>query len=179
MKSKVYRHKGKTYVKIEFEVQEEKHFDKDEMQARLNRTLPWLKEHLVGWADFDQQFTITLFCDALKALALGLKRWDNCTMSDRNYKRCLHASEKLRKAYDAHTCDDKSYQRLSDANPIKWGKIKGQPKFMQMYHDYSPKGQDYHDKMWKLINKRTEKVIADNKKEAWEFIHKYIEHFWD
>jgi len=88
----------------------------------------------------------------------------------------MTAAKQLRKAYADEGYNDKSYRYLSKKNPIRFVKLKSGNS--QMTHDYS-KTEEYYTKMFKVINKR----IADNEKkaklEAWLYINKYIQHFWD
>ncbi len=140
------------------------------------RNVKFFWPHILGMKDFDSSYQIDLFCDSLEYLARGLKRWDNCVGSDRNYKRCMTAAKQLRKAYADEGHNDKSYRYLSKKNPIRFVKLNN--GHSQMTHDYS-KTEEYYTKMFKVINKR----IADNEKkaklEAWTYIYKYIQHWWE
>ncbi len=140
------------------------------------RNVKFFWPHVLTMKDFDSHYQIQLFCDSLEYLAKGLKRWDNCVGSDRNYKRCMTAAKQLRKAYADDSYNDKSYKALTRANPIRWIKLKS--GCSQMTHDYK-KTEEYYTKMFKVINKRTSESEARSKKEAWEYINKYIQHFWD
>lgn len=183
---KVHRYAGKVKVKITFEVQEDKHFDIDEMRARLDRTAPWLVEHLYSWADFDHCFTINIFIDSLYNLGKGLLRWNNCASSQKNGRRCLAAAAMLKKAYNYETYKDKSYQNWAEGNSHWWRKLKGNKQGLsQMMTDYT-KGnamgmdkQEYSNKMWNIIHNRQKRVEESLKREVWEYIHKYLEHWWD
>ena len=106
---KVWRTKGVTKVRLEFTVDEDKYFKKDEIEARLALTSKWLAKHLVTFADFDQAYTLDLLEDALNALGEGLGRWDNCLHSERNAKRAKTAARMLKNAYNFESCKDKSY----------------------------------------------------------------------
>lgn len=183
---KVHRYGGKVKVKITFEVNEDRYFDKDEMKARMDHTAPWLVEHLYSWADFDQVFSINLFVDALHNLGKGLLRWDNHTNALKCGRRCLAASAMLKKAYSFEAYNDKSYQNWSSRNKLWWKKLRGTKQGLsQMMTDHlkdNAMGMDkeeYSSKMWKLIHERQKPVEAAMKKDAWDFIHKYIEHWWD
>lgn len=186
MNIKVHRYGGKVKVKITFEVNEDRWFDKDEIKARIERTAPWMVEHLYSWADFDQAYSINLFVDALHNLGKGLLRWNNHTNALKDGRRCLAAAGMLKKAYNYKSYDDKSYINWQKNNSIWWKKLKGTKcGLMQMVTEHPSEnamGMDkevYSDKMWKLIHKRQTKVEEEMKKEAWEFIHKYISHWWD
>lgn len=142
----------------------------------IYRNVVFFWPHILKYRDFDYHYSVELFCDSLEHLAHGLKRWDNCVGSDRNYRRCMTAAKQLRKAYADESSQDKSYMALAKVNPIKWIPLKG--GMSQMAHDYK-KTEDYYSKMFKVINKRTQTSEAALKKEAWEYIHKYIQHWWD
>lgn len=184
LKTKVYRHNGKVKIKIEFEVEEDKkYFDKDEMKARLDRTTPWMLEHLYSWADFDQCYSINLFQESLYYLGKGLLRWDNCISSTKNGRRCLAAAKMLERAYNSCMTEDKSYENWSDRHKLRWVPLKnGMSRMARDQLCDNAMGMDreeYSSKMWEVIHERTKKIEAVRKKEVWEFIHKYIEYFWD
>ncbi len=132
--------------------------------------------HIIHMRNWDNSYQITLFCDSLNYLAEGLKNGHHLN-AEKQYKRCLFASAQLYRAYDAHVINDKSYQKLSKNNPIKFVTLKSGHSLMT--HDYGIRGEEYYSKMFKLIHKRQEKVIEQNKKEAWEYINKHIESFWE
>ncbi len=140
------------------------------------KNLKFFMPHIIHMRDWDQSYQIELFCDGLEYLAKGLKSNVHHINSGKYSKRCLFASARLRKAYSANACDDKSYLALSKANPIKFVSLGN--GCSQMIHDYGPRGKEYYSKMFKLIHERQEKVIGLEKKEAWLYIHKYIEHWW-
>jgi hypothetical protein len=140
------------------------------------RNVRFFWPHILHMKDFDSHYQIQLFCDSLEYLARGLKRWNHCVGSDRNYKRCMTASKQLRKAYADESYKDKSYRALSNANPVRFVKLGN--GFSQMTHDYK-KTEEYYTKMFKVINKRTSEAEKRAKKEAWDYIHKYIQSFWD
>ncbi len=140
------------------------------------RNVKFFWPHILKMKDFDSHYQIQLFCDSLEYLARGLKRWDNCISSDTNYKRCMTAAKQLRKAYADEGYNDKSYVALSKANPIRWVKLNSGNS--QMTHDYK-KTEEYYSKMFKVINKRIQDSEKRAKEEAWLYIHKHIQHWWD
>ena len=88
----------------------------------------------------------------------------------------MTAAKQLRKAYEDNGHNDKSYMALSKANPIRMVKINS--GYSQMTHDYS-KTEEYYSKMFTVINKRTSATEKRAKKEAWEYINKHIQSWWD
>ncbi len=133
--------------------------------------------HIRDMRDWDSFYQINLFCDGLEYLAQGLKQHDHCVNSDRHYKRCLFAAKRLRAAYDDRAHEDKSYKRLSDKNPIKFVKCaNGRGSIMT--HDYH-NTEEYYEKMFKLIHKRTEATMAAEKAASWAYINKHIQSWWD
>lgn len=157
---KVHRYGGKTKIQITFEVNEDKHFDIDEMRARMDRTAPWLVEHLYSWADFDHSYSVNLFVDALHNLGKGLLRWNNGVSSERNGRRCLAAAAMFKKAYSFESWNDKSYENWSSRRKNRWKALKGTKGMSQMVTDHikdNAMGMDkkeYSDKMWKIIHRR-------------------------
>lgn len=132
--------------------------------------------HMKNMRDFSYNYQITLFCDSLEYLAKGLKRANHCVSSEKNYRRCLFAARQLRNAYNEGGVS-KSYQRLSEANPIKWVPLEN--GMVQMCHDYSPRGEEYYIKMFKLIVKKEAEISKARKQDAWDYLNKHIESFWD
>ena len=142
----------------------------------LYRNVVFFWPHIRNYRDFDYRYSLDLFCDSLEHLAHGLKRWDNCLSSERNYKRCLFAAKQLRSAYADEGYNDKSYRSLSNLNPIKWTPLDN--GMTQMGHDYSV-SEEYYTKMFKVITKRTNNSEKEAKERAWAYVHKYIQTWWD
>ncbi len=132
--------------------------------------------HIRHMRDWDSSYQISLFCDSLEYLANGLRRHDNCLHSQRHYRRCLFAAKRLRNAYDDRSYNDKSYVSLSKKNPIRFVKIDN--GMSQMTHDYS-NTKEYYNKMFKVIHKRTEAAMKAEKADAWAYINKHIQSWWD
>lgn len=180
---KVHRYKGKVKVNITFEVNETRDFDKGEIRARLERTAPWMLEHLYSWADFDHSYSINLFIDALHNLGKGLKRWNNHVNADKCYKRCMAAAAMLKKAYNYHAWEDASYKNHMKRTAHRWGKFRKGLSQMHSDHLYDnamgmPR-EEYETKMFHVIHKRQKREEEHMRQEAWAFIHKHIESWWD
>ena len=194
LESKVYRHKQKTFVSIKYELEPQDPScewsvknveDVKEHQARLNRNLEWMGKHLTAWADFDQAYTLDLFCDSLRHLGKGLLRWDNCVHSVRNGRRALFAAHLIDKAYNYESHLDKSYKSWSKRCPSRWVRLKSPKGCSQMVHDYpytNAMGMDkeaYSHKMWKVIHDRQEKIERDMQDSAWKYLQQHIRSMWD
>lgn len=185
IKKKVYRHAGKTYVDIKLEVDESQWHEKEEMQARLDRSLPWMADHLTNWADFDYSYTLNVFIDSLYALGQGLIRWDNASNAQRNGRRAMTAARMLKKAYNYETYLDKSYINWSKRSIDKTRPYKGHKGMIEMFaeHPYdNAMGMEpllYSSKMLKIIFNRQRKTESNMKKDAWNYVNKYICTFWD
>ncbi len=183
---KAHRYAKKTYIDIRIEVELDKWDDFNSLKKRLNINLPWMADHICQWGDYDHAYSIQLFVDSLQALGRGLLRWNNVVGSLRNGRRALTAAGMLKRAYEYESWEDASYKNWSARNrhihvPIK---IKGQRFYeMQTLHDYSNAmnmdREKYADKMWKIIHNRQKIVEAQMKIDAWTYIQKHIESFWD
>ena len=136
-----------------------------------------LVPHIIKMRDFDYSYQLNLFCDSLEYLAKGLERYDHCLHSQRNYRRCLFAARRLRKAYDDEAYDDKSYKKLLRSNPFKFVKSENH-NFSILTHDYAI-SKDYYDKMIRVIYKRQKNTAEARKQDAWNYLNKYIKTFWD
>lgn len=142
----------------------------------IYRNFKFFWPHIINYRNWDSHYTITLLCDSLDDLAKGIK--DGCHVNaEKCYRRCKTAAGMLRNAYDdVGFLKDKSYMYL-------WK--KNRPKFEKLDNGYSVltreygNTEEYYNKMYKLISDRLTKVEKERKKEAWEYLHKYVEQFWD
>lgn len=182
LKTKVHRYGGKTIATLQFEVEEDRHNTKEEIQHRLERNAPWMAYHLINWADFDHSYSIELFIDSLKHLGKGLIRWNNAFHAKRNGRKALQAAAMLERAYNYHSSDDVSYKNWANRCPVWWKKIKSGSRMMRDYpydNAMNMDREEYSDKMFIIIINRQRKQEETLKKEAWEFTHKHIEKWWD
>ncbi len=143
----------------------------------IHKNIKFFWPHIKHMRDWDSSYQIYLFCDSLEYLAQGLKNHDNCLHSLRHYRRCLFAAKRLRNAYDDKAHEDKSYQRLSMRNPIRFVKLSN-GRGSQMTHDYG-NTEEYYTKMFKVIHKRTEASMKAEKEATWMYINKHIQSWWD
>lgn len=132
--------------------------------------------HIIKMRDWDSGYQIRLFASSLKYLANGIKQQGHLKQCDRIYKRCLIASELLTKAYNFEPWTDTSYRYQSDRNPIVFKPLDN--GHTELTHEYAV-SKNYYSKMSKVINKRLNNQERNLKKDAWGYINKYIEYFWD
>lgn len=126
-----------------------------------------------GWRPWDSHYTITVLVELLKAQAPCLKSGLH-VRRDQVYRRCMAAAGKLDKAYSKDM--DKTIVYLLQKNswytePISDGMFSMKTKYITDKRIY--------DGMYEAARKRSEKEEQEAKKEAWEYLNKYIEHFWD
>ncbi len=183
---KAHRYAKKTFVNIQIEVELEKWDDLDSLKKRVNLNIPWMADHICHFGDYDYSYAVSMFVDSLQALGRGLLRWNNVVGSLRNGRRALTAAGMLKRAYGYESWEDVSYKNWSARNrhvhiPIQVKKHKYYQMKTLHEHD-NAMGMDreeYADKMWRLIHNRQKKVEAQMKIDAWAYIQKYIEHWWD
>ena len=125
------------------------------------------------WRPWDYHYTITALIVLLKKQAKCLKDNDNHLGSQKTARRCYTAAGLLDKAYNWEV--DKSLIYLMNKNP--WYTIKRKACY-EMKTRYITDKKIY-DGMYKVARERSNKAEAAAKKEAWEYLHKYIEHFWN
>lgn len=190
---KAHRYAKKTYINIRIEVELDKWDDFDSLKSRVVQNVPWMADHICQWGDYDHSYSIQLFIDSLQALGRGLLRWNNAVGSERNGRRALTAAAMLKRAYNYESWEDKSYLNWSARSkhlhiPISAkGNVvlKKYAKYFQMktVHTFSnAMGMDkeeYADKMWRIIHDRQKITEANLKIDAWVYIQKHIESFWD
>lgn len=126
-----------------------------------------------GWRPWDSHYTITVLIKLLKAQAPCLKNGLN-VRSEEVYRRCMTAAGKLDKAYNMDM--DKTILYLLEKN--RWYTEDTGNGLYEMKTNYITDKRIY-DGMYKVARKRSDKAEAQAKKEAWAYLHKYIEHFWD
>lgn len=141
------------------------------------KNLKFFWTHIINMRDWDSSYQLDLFCDSLEYLAKGLKNHGNHVNSMKYYKRCLFATRRLKKAYNAEVYNYKSYQKLVYCNPAYF--TKEEAGLCRLVHNYGPRGEEYYTKMFKLINNKYTKIIEKEKKDAWIYLHKYFESYWD
>jgi hypothetical protein len=126
---------------------------------------------------FPQWWEIKIFLKNLPQLmSTSFKKYKDF----KRYKRCLFASELLRRAYCENEFDDISYKNWRKNNKIVFNKINEgvyKDAFEMGYIRKYP--EEYSERMYKVITKRLKATSKNRKKEAWEYIHKHIESWWD
>lgn len=188
IKKKVYKYKGVQKVKIEFDVVYDNKNDVYESK-HLNDTLKhneWILTHYAQWRRWDHYYTIDMFKDSLYNLGVGIKDgW--CVSSKKNGIRALTAACMLDKAY-LNEPVDKSYNNHFRRTKYRWGEVIKDKHFGKV-HQWEPKylysnamglpPEEYERKMFKVIYERQKKTEEANKNALWQYIRKYIEHWWD
>jgi hypothetical protein len=184
IKSKVYNHKGETFVELKYSLGPSKNNDIKECKTRLDVN-EWLLPFLTGWADFDYHFTLDLLIASLKALGKGLYFWNNVVGAERNAKRCYTAAALLKQAY---TCDlhpefrDKAWEIYFKRHPISYkkkDKNTTEVSFTKNTNQMKMDEKEYDEKMWHLMFNKDKSILIKRKQYAWKYLHKYLEHWWD
>lgn len=136
----------------------------------------FLFKHIINMRPWDSSFNIDLFVHSLEYTAHGLKN-GHSILSERLYRRCLTAAGLLDRAYHFEVYNDKSYMNWFKRNPRSFVKLDNS-RYSQLVST-SKDPVEYSDNMYKIIHRRLDKQEKRMKKEAWEYLHKYIEHCWD
>ena len=126
------------------------------------------------WRPWDSHYTIEALIVLLKKQAQHIKENDNHVGAQRTARRCYTAAGMLDKAYNRDI--DKTIHYLLDKNPWNTGKAKSGMYTMETTYVTDKKT---YDCMYKIARERSDREEKAAKKEAWEYLHKYIEHFWD
>lgn len=130
--------------------------------------LPRFLRQAWRWRSWDYMYTIDAFTENLECVGKSL--------DSKRRRSCLRAVKQLRLAYEAHVVEDKGYQYWVKQNPFRFVKL---PNGMsQLTHDYA-KSKEYCDKMREVVVKRVEKAIEQRKTDAWAYLQKHIESYWD
>lgn len=146
--------------------------------------LAWLLPHAWKWRGFDHHYSLDLYLDSLEKLGYELMRYDNCTLSRRNGRRCLTAARQLRKVSKENTTiEDRAYKNWSSRRRDKFIPLKdGMTEWADEELQDNAMGMDrkeYSNKMWHIIHKRTSKEEEEYFKESWAYLVKWHRHWWD
>lgn len=123
-----------------------------------------------NYRSWDSVYSVNVFIELLEDNALSCKN-GHCTRSERLYRRGMTAAGLLHKAYDYNLCDDKASMYLHKKYPYKLESGKG---FLRGFEKGS-----IPDKMDAIADKRIARLSKSLKKEAWEYVNKYVDHLWD
>ncbi len=140
------------------------------------QNLPFFLKAAWKFRTWDSSYNINLFADSLELTAKTLKG-GHALLAEKQYRRCMTASGLLRRAYDGRAIDDKSLHNWMKRNSLIWRKLDRSNLYEMDTESVDTK--DYADKMWKIIQKRRDALEKSRKEEAWAYIHKWVEHFWD
>lgn len=134
------------------------------------KNLPMFLKMAWTWRWWDSEYTIDVLVTLLQKQARGLRN-GYCVDSETTYRRCMTAAGKLDRAYNRDI--DKVICYLLHKNPpacvARWVKK----------NELSDKQKEICNKMYKVAQKRDAKNEAKAKAEAWAYLAKYVEHFWD
>lgn len=133
--------------------------------------LKWMIPAAWKFRWWDSHFNVDLFCKSLEITGHNIIKYGNSTVSVKEGRRAIFAAHKLRKSYEYSWTDDKSAMYLFKENPITL-------KNNKLHHEYK-QSKEFYNKLYKVMRNRVEKIQAQNKKEAWDYIYKYIDHWWD
>lgn len=131
--------------------------------------LPFFLKMAWKFRPWDYNYNITLFVKSLEVTAKNIKENDIFIGSQRVYRRAMTAAGLLDRAYNRDISKSQSY--FLKVIYREDGLLKKSDKYL--------KRKEFYDKLYEISNKRAKEVEEQAKKEAWEYINKYIEHFWD
>lgn len=130
------------------------------------KNLVWMVPHAWNYRDWDYSGSIDLFVSALEQLAKGIDT-DIHVGGKKNARRCKRAARQLNDAYNKSSLDDREMKKWWDmhgADMKDWLRGVRDPKV---------------EAQWERIHKRLDEQTRQQKIEAWAFIHKHIERWWD
>lgn len=118
------------------------------------------------WRSWDYDYNLQVFTKLLDETGKHIIAHGNTVNSKKVGRRALIASANLKKAYSNY--DNKTAHYLYERHGFSFMK------------NYDPKvSERILNGMLKVANKREDNIMAERKKEAWAYVHKYIEYFWD
>lgn len=131
--------------------------------------LKWMIPEAWKFRCWDYSHNIDLFAKSLEITGNTIIKYGNCLTSKKHGRRAIFAAYKLKTAYNYYS--DNSISYLNKENKIK---------FTQCFltRDYKYSEEDFY-KLYNTAQKRVLALETNRKKEAWQYLHKYIEHFWE
>ncbi len=122
-----------------------------------------------NWRDWDASYSITVFTGLLVAHAHVFKD-GHLANSKKYYRRCLTAAALLSRAYSYSCLKDKGYMYLHRKYPYE---------FIGRQIVHSTGSNPYAERLMSMASKRVDAKEKAMKIEAWAYIHRYIDYFWD
>lgn len=132
--------------------------------------LSWMLKAAWDFKPWDYTYNITLFAKSLEITGKTMINYGHGENNLIQGRRAIWAGKQLLRAYDYSEFSDASFRYVwskldySFTNGLK-RTYNGDPSMLE--------------KMERHIHKRILKTQKQMKKEAWEYIHKYIETWWD
>lgn len=138
---------------------------------RFVKNIPFFAKLAWHWSPWDYSYTINVLIELLKANGRACRSGYGM-QSEKIYRRAMTAAGLLERAYNKDADDkDNGYKVFHENNPLTWGNRT----IRRIYK----KDEAYYLKMDKIINERVEKNQEQDEKDAWDYLRKYIRHFWD
>lgn len=122
-----------------------------------------------GWRPWDYKYTIDVLVTLLKEQAHNTKIHGHHVGAEKTYRRCMAAAGLIDKAYNSDM--DKSQANLLEL-------MYDRTHIFTRSAKYSA-NREFYSKLYDVARKRSDEAEKVRKQEAWEYLNKYIEHFWD
>ena len=136
--------------------------------------VPMFLKMAYNYRSWDYSYTLNILVSLLKDNAKACKNGHSVN-AENTYRRGMTAAGLIEKAYNRDV--DRSMAYLLRKNPVIWSD-KSESGYIEMKTGYL-KNQALYDKMYEVARKRDDTAEAQAKKEAWQYLNKYIEHLWD
>lgn len=121
------------------------------------------------WRVWDTHYTICVLIKLLIENGRACKNGNSKNGFDR-YRKAMCMAGQLEKAYNYNCTDDRCYMYLVHKYPYDTqGNI--------LRRDF--KNNKIAEKMYEIASNRVDETEKKLKKEAWEYVSKYIEYIWD
>ena len=119
------------------------------------------------WRAWDYQHTVETLCELLKQQAKYIEKSGTSVGSKRVARRAYTAAGLLDRAYSGDV--DTSLLYLLDIMYTE--RLNTSSKYLD--------NREFYNRLYETVNKRCKEEETRAKREAWEYLNKYIEHFWD
>jgi len=138
------------------------------------RNLPLFIKMAWRWRSWDYIYTINSLCAMLEQSAKMTRKNSHHQGAEKTYRRQLTAAGLIRKAYDDKT--DATISYLIKKNHHFFKRIS--PNLLELCQKEVTCPRIY-DGMYSVAQKRSSDAEQKRKDEAWFYLKKYLENFWD
>lgn len=179
---------NKSRITVSFDIENEDEEWHEYLEQNIKENT-WLLEHYAEFRPWDWSYNLRLFGNSLYETGLSIKQNDRLTKSQKYSRRAMYVGKRLEKISDSDVVPEHlSTMKYFEHIKYKWepsGYVHDGDELMQMRKEYT-KGnsmnmsrEDYTEKMYKIANKRTQKIEESYYYDTMRDLTHQLRYFWD